>query len=44
LFMSGHPDHALPRDAGAGQILQKPFALEDLAQKIRTLLDNNRVN
>jgi len=47
LFMSGHPDHALPTDGGAGgagQILQKPFALEDLAQKVRALLDSNRIH
>ncbi len=47
LYMSGHPDHALPSDAGTGsatQVLQKPFALEDMAQKVRSLLDSHRVH
>lgn len=46
LFMSGHPDYALPSDAassGLTQILQKPFALDDMAQRVRTLLDSRRV-
>jgi len=45
LFMSGHPDHAVPDGnglAGRAQILQKPFALDDMAQKVRALLDNRR--
>ena len=42
LFMSGYPDHAtwgseLVEDTAA--VLQKPFPLETLARKIRTLLD-----
>lgn len=44
LFMSGHPDHFLPQDndsSGPAQILQKPFALDDMAQRVRALLDNH---
>ncbi len=42
LFMSGYPDHSdwttgLPAEAA---ILQKPFGLDTLAQKIRTVLDS----
>jgi hypothetical protein len=42
LFMSGYPDHAtwgceLVEDTAA--VLQKPFPLETLARKVRTLLD-----
>ncbi len=42
LFMSGHPDHTSPGNHAAPEgavVLQKPFALGDLAQKIRALLD-----
>jgi len=43
LFMSGYPDHAtwsseLVDDTAA--VLQKPFPLDTLARKIRTLLDD----
>ena len=43
LFMSGYPDHAtwsreLIDDTGA--VLQKPFPLDTLARKIRSLLDD----
>jgi nitrogen-specific signal transduction histidine kinase/CheY-like chemotaxis protein len=43
LFMSGYPDHAtwsseLVDDSAS--VLQKPFALETLARKVRVLLDN----
>lgn len=43
LFMSGYPDHAswsseLVDDTAA--VLQKPFSLDTLARKIRSLLDN----
>jgi two-component system cell cycle sensor histidine kinase/response regulator CckA len=43
LFMSGYPDHGtwsseLVDDSAS--VLQKPFALETLARKIRVLLDN----
>ena len=42
LFMSGYPDHAtwsseLVDDSAA--VLQKPFPLDTLARKIRSLLD-----
>jgi PAS domain S-box-containing protein len=43
LFMSGHPDHASPGNHAAPEgavVLQKPFALGDLAQKVRMLLDH----
>ncbi|HTC57479.1 MAG TPA: ATP-binding protein [Candidatus Sulfotelmatobacter sp.] len=42
LFMSGYPDHAASADADVGgqtTLLQKPFSLDTLAQKVRTLLD-----
>ena len=42
LFMSGYPDHpALPGENIATQatVLQKPFSLETLANKVRGLLD-----
>jgi PAS domain S-box-containing protein len=43
LFMSGYPDHGtwsseLVDDSAS--VLQKPFALETLARKVRVLLDN----
>jgi DNA-binding NtrC family response regulator len=43
LFMSGYPDHAtwsseLVDDTAA--VLQKPFPLDTLARKIRSLLDD----
>ena len=42
LFMSGYPDHGtivsdLPCDGAA--VLDKPFTLDTLARKLRTLLD-----
>jgi two-component system cell cycle sensor histidine kinase/response regulator CckA len=42
LFMSGYPDHAASADGDVGgqtTLLQKPFSLDTLAQKVRTLLD-----
>jgi len=42
LFMSGYPSHpALVSEVVPGQttVLQKPFLLDTLAQKVRTLLD-----
>jgi CheY-like chemotaxis protein len=42
LFMSGYPDHEALGGAEVGvqnAVLQKPFSLDTLAQKVRTLLD-----
>jgi PAS domain S-box-containing protein len=42
LFMSGYPDHPGLADGDVGgptTLLQKPFSLDTLAQKVRTLLD-----
>ncbi|MGA8214856.1 MAG: ATP-binding protein [Candidatus Sulfotelmatobacter sp.] len=42
LFMSGYPDHPALADGGLGgqtTLLQKPFSLDTLAHKVRTLLD-----
>jgi PAS domain S-box-containing protein len=42
LFISGYPDHpAFPEGDAAGQtaVLQKPFSMDMLAHKVRTLLD-----
>jgi two-component system, cell cycle sensor histidine kinase and response regulator CckA len=42
LFMSGYPDHEAlgGGDVGAQTaVLQKPFSLDTLAHKVRTLLD-----
>ncbi|SRR5579883_2115195 len=41
LFMSGHPDHTSPTNIAStdAPVLQKPFALDELGQKIRALLD-----
>ena len=42
LFMSGYPDHATGSSDlvdGTAAVLQKPFPLDTLARKIRTLLD-----
>jgi CheY-like chemotaxis protein len=41
LFMSGHPDHTSPTNNAStdAPVLQKPFALDELGQKIRALLD-----
>jgi two-component system, cell cycle sensor histidine kinase and response regulator CckA len=45
LFMSGHPDHTSPGNDTVpfgAPVLQKPFALDDLAQRVRDLLDANQ--
>jgi two-component system cell cycle sensor histidine kinase/response regulator CckA len=42
LFMSGYPDHPALTDGDIGvqaTVLQKPFSLDTLAHKVRTLLD-----
>jgi two-component system cell cycle sensor histidine kinase/response regulator CckA len=42
LFMSGYPDHPTSADGDVGApatLLQKPFSLDTLAHKVRTLLD-----
>ncbi|MBZ5682440.1 MAG: GAF domain-containing protein [Acidobacteriia bacterium] len=42
LFMSGYPEHPALSSEGAGQpetILQKPFSLDTLAHKVRSVLD-----
>ena len=42
LFMSGYPDHPTLTDGGVevqATVLQKPFSLDTLANKVRTLLD-----
>jgi two-component system cell cycle sensor histidine kinase/response regulator CckA len=42
MFMSGYPDHPAFADGDAGgqtTLLQKPFSLDTLAHKVRTLLD-----
>ncbi len=42
LFMSGYPDHPALADAGdetQATVLQKPFSLDMLAHKVRSLLD-----
>ena len=44
LFMSGYPDHEALGGAEVGvqnAVLQKPFSLDTLAQKVRTLLDQS---
>ena len=44
LFMSGYPDHPGLEDEDVGgqtTLLQKPFSLDTLAHKVRTLLDQN---
>ena len=43
LFMSGYTDDAVMRHgvvAPGSAFLQKPFALEDLLQRVRSLLDS----
>jgi two-component system, cell cycle sensor histidine kinase and response regulator CckA len=42
LFMSGYPEHMSLSDEGTGQpaaVLQKPFSMDNLARKIRSLFD-----
>jgi two-component system, cell cycle sensor histidine kinase and response regulator CckA len=42
LFMSGYPDHPALTDGDVGRqtsLLQKPFSLDTLAHKVRTVLD-----
>jgi two-component system cell cycle sensor histidine kinase/response regulator CckA len=44
LFMSGYPDHPGLADGDAGgktALLQKPFLLDTLAHKVRSLLDQH---
>jgi CheY-like chemotaxis protein len=44
LFMSGYPDHPGLEGEDVGSqatLLQKPFSLDTLAHKVRTLLDQN---
>ena len=43
LFMSGYPDHEALAGGNIGEqaaVLQKPFSLDTLAHKVRTLLDH----
>jgi two-component system cell cycle sensor histidine kinase/response regulator CckA len=44
LFMSGYPEHPSLEDEGSGRhaaVLQKPFSMDNLARKIRNLLDES---
>jgi two-component system cell cycle sensor histidine kinase/response regulator CckA len=42
LFMSGYPDHPALAGGGVGEqttVLQKPFSLDALGYKVRSVLD-----
>jgi len=44
LFMSGYPEHPSLEDEGNGRhaaVLQKPFSMDNLARKIRNVLDES---
>jgi CheY-like chemotaxis protein len=47
LFMSGYPDHTLARHSAQGEtlhLIEKPFTPEQLARRVRAMLDRARTN